>query len=681
MRSIKSSQLFFGGLAIKVVLLFFFGSHYLRDLFIPFIDHAVQHPLANPWAQFTPEYFPYGSVLYALLFISKSIGFLIFGSAALGAAPISLAFIKLPLLIADVLLMWTLLQFTTQSIRPLLWAYWLNPALIFITYIHGQLDVVTTFFTLLALLLLARERIAWSAVAFAAATLCKFHSVVIFPFILVYLWKNDFEQIAIRKILTWGILWAALVVVGFLPALFAGNLLYVTFGSPQASLVFGTKIAVAPEKYFLIGVGLVVAILGRLCLSDRITARGLLFGAGIVFGTLLLITSPMPGWYYWVFPFLAIFYSTYYTNHRLVFRVLNVAFLLYFCLIEFAFPVSSPLWMSILFTLLQTTLAAALFEVWLLVISPEMPLQRSFKPLMIGIAGDSGVGKNKLGSTFADILGETNSVILEGDDYHKWERQSEQWELYTHINPRANHLPTLANHIMELMMGRFVLQPHYDHATGSFTLPKAIRPNKTIIIQGLHALFLRGMRNNLDLKIFIAADPLIQLAWKIKRDVKERGHAIEKVLDSIEKRSVDVATHIDPQRNVADWLIEYKVTGELTRDEVLAGAEPRWHVRFTLWNDAPWSEVIEALKATGACDVVVDEIPGDIDRVAITVHGNPNSAVIRHIAESIFMNIRHITRSRREPKWQGGLLGVCQLLTLSILQQKLINDSIYKTSN
>lgn len=681
MKSIKSTHIFLFGLALKCGLLFFFGSYYLRGLFIPFIDFAVQNPLSNPWSHFSPEHFPYGSVLYLLLFVPKFLAHLVFGEAALGQGPLSLAAMKLPLLALDTLLFWTLLQFSVKSLRPLLYMYWLNPVLIFITYIHGQLDVVTMCFTILGLLYLTGQRLEWSAVFMAAATLSKSHAIAIIPFIIVYLWKWDFAKYAIRDIAKWVLIWGGLTFAGFLPIVLADNLLYVTVGSPQASRIFGMQLAMGSGKALLFGIAVLFATLGRLCLSHRITPRGLVFGSGVLFGVLLLVTNPMPGWYYWVFPFLSLFYSTYHTNHRQIFWVLMASFLVYFGLSEMSFLNVPSLYQSIIFTVLQTSVAAALAEIWILVIQPEMPLQKIFKPLMIGIAGDSGVGKNTLSAILADILGESNSVILEGDDYHRWERAADEWEVYTHLNPRANHLPTLANHTLELMMGRFVMQRRYDHATGSFTTPQAISPNKTIIIQGLHALYLKDMREALDLKIFLSAEKMLQLAWKIKRDVNERRHTPEKIMDLMEKRSQDAAAHIAPQKNVADWHIEYRLSEPVTKADILKGKDPAWYVRFVVWNDAPWSLVTDALSKSGECEIDHEEIPGDIDRTAFSIKGEPRVETIERIAKSIFVNIRHITRSRREPRWRAGIAGVCQLMTLTLLQDKMLHDSIHKASS
>ena len=41
--------------------------------------------------------------------------------------------------------------------------------------------------------------------------------------------------------------------------------------------------------------------------------------------------------------------------------------------------------------------------------------------ILIGISGDSGVGKTTITSMIQEVMGQ-NCVVLNGDNYHKWER-------------------------------------------------------------------------------------------------------------------------------------------------------------------------------------------------------------------------------------------------------------------
>jgi len=57
---------------------------------------------------------------------------------------------------------------------------------------------------------------------------------------------------------------------------------------------------------------------------------------------------------------------------------------------------------------------------------------------VFAICGDSGSGKTTLGNLLKKYF--SNSILLECDRYHKWERNNENWENYTHLNPNANFI-------------------------------------------------------------------------------------------------------------------------------------------------------------------------------------------------------------------------------------------------
>src|SRR5205823_5351401 len=121
---------------------------------------------------------------------------------------------------------------------------------------------------------------------------------------------------------------------GFLPVLKADKVGYVTIASPQAMQFFSLHVPLGGSDVFYIGIALVGLVLARLVLSTRITDRGLVYGCGAIFCLLLFVTDPGPGWYYWAVPFLAIYYSTYFTNQPLLFGGLNAIYFLYFCVVS-----------------------------------------------------------------------------------------------------------------------------------------------------------------------------------------------------------------------------------------------------------------------------------------------------------------------------------------------------------
>lgn len=666
--SVLRSPLFWFGLLLRLMAFPFFGSHFTHALFMPFLDYATLHPWSNPWAALPPAYFPYGTALYSCLLLPKWLAYQLIGAYALGSRPISLALFKLPLLGFDLLVLGQLLKLVPNRHKQIYLFYWLNPVVIFVSYVHGQLDVASTALCLAALCTLASQRIKTSAVLMALATLSKAHVVVVVPLAIVFLWNQHFTRQASRQMAVWLGIYGPLTLAGFLPHLASATFGYVTTTSPQAFQVLAAQVDLGPDRLVYVGLAIVVGLLGRLCAATRLSATGLLLGAGTLFGALVAVTGAMPGWYLWCMPYVALFYATYVVAPRQLLFVFYGLYCAHFGVAEYFADGVPAGWYGATFTLLQTCLAGILVVMWVVAVRSEAPLRGRVGPLLIGIAGDSGAGKNVLSDVMSALFEPKATAVLEGDNYHKWERGHARWGDYTHLHPRANHLEEMAAHTQDLLSGRLIFAPHYDHGTGTFTAPREVYGRKLVIVQGLHTFYLRQMRRQLDLKIFLAPHPLVRLAWKVDRDVKQRGHALEKVLESLRKREHDAQTHINPQRILADWVIEVMPLTSITSDSVLAGDPFSTKTQHILWNDAPVSDLLGALRSDGACDVTLETVLGDINRVCLTVIGAPSSAVIEQIGGRIFPELRTLTRGAVPPRWQAGQQGINQLIALSLLQ-------------
>ncbi len=662
------SKIFWLGLVIRLVMMPLFDSHYMSELFIPFVDSTVSGPFVNPWEVNPPHFFPYGSVLFLLLYIPKQIGFFLFGSASLGSTGLSLFLMKLPLLAIDFLALVLLSHVAKARKTQIILFYWLNPIVIYVSYVHGQLDLVSTIFSLAAVLLLGQKRVTWSAVLLALATLSKFHVVILLPFFLVYLWNGLFAREAIKKMTLFISIWAGITVIGFLPLLLAHKFFYASTSSPEALRLFGAQLNLGNDQTVYLGVLLVLGVLGRLCISTRVTERGLFFGSGLILGTLLIATSSAAGWYIWVVPFFSVLFAVHQNLHKGLFASFVVFYLIYFLGGEMFEPTIVK---GFFFTVLQASTLGILTGMWTLVIRHEAVLRGRARPQLIGIAGDSASGKNYLSELLIDIFSPNNTISLEGDDYHKWERNHEQWERLTHLDPRANHLPEMSSHTSQLVRGLAVKQAQYDHDIGTFSAPREIKPHKTVILQGLHTFYLRDMRSRLDLKIFLAPNDMVRLGWKLARDVESRGHSPEKVLTSWERRQDDAMTHIGPQRQFADWIIEYLPVKESSREEVLSGKTSELIMRYVLWNDAPVFDLVSALSETTQCSILHNQVDVGIDRMIVEIRTGPTKETVEDIANRLFPNLRHITRAWYPPKWRGGFDGVTQLVTVALLQSQM----------
>ncbi|MBI1860395.1 MAG: hypothetical protein HYR96_05710 [Deltaproteobacteria bacterium] len=667
LKSLLPMRLFWLGLVVRIVCLPLFESHFLRDLFIPFVDRFITHPFENPWSQFPSNYFPYGPVLLLGISVFKWLGLHTLGNVALGSAPVGLTLIKLPVLLMDFFLFGLLYRLAGHQGRSLLKFYWLNPVVIYVNYVFGQLDVVSMAFCMASLYLLITGRTGWSASVFAAAALCKFHVILAVPVMMTFLWNSDFARPALKQILVWCGVAGTLVLAGFLST--HSDVRYITVGSPEALRTFAAYFDLGSAQKIYLGPMLVSLLLGYLSLTTRMTSRGLLFGVCCVFGVLLLTTSTVPSWYLWVLPFLSLYCALYHNAPRSLYWTFS-GLLVAYAVVVYQWGVTlPPIVQGVAFTIVQTTLLGLTLTVWWLVVRLEAIPERRSRPLFIGIAGDSGAGKDYFVGVLQDIFSPKNTSVIEGDDYHRWERGNRKWERFTHLDPHANDLGRLDTHADDLAKGLFVQAPHYDHNVGRFDEMREIKPSPFVLVQGLHTLYLKGLRENLGLRVFLAPDPMIQLSRKIRRDVTERGHKIESVLASLDRRRIDSERHIQPQRKFADWVIEFHPAKPVDNDEILAGFEPEIMAVHVVPNDVGTLGLVNALMARGI-DVTFESAVDGLDRARLSVRGELPKQLIRTVAYELFQDLRQRTRSRSEPQWRSGADGITQLIALCLLRRQ-----------
>ena len=173
----------------------------------------------------------------------------------------------------------------------------------------------------------------------------------------------------------------------------------------------------------------------------------------------------------------------------------------------------------------------------------------------IGVAGDSGSGKTTFTQGIRDIFGSSLVSTITLDDYHRLDREGRSREDLTALNPEANRLNLLEQHLIMLRRGVPIEKPVYNHTTGTFDLPVIFRPTKILILEGLHTLFTPTLRRNLDFTLFVDPAREVKYDWKLRRDMTKRGYSEEAVLNEIEKREPEFEQYILPQKDYADAVI------------------------------------------------------------------------------------------------------------------------------
>ena len=175
---------------------------------------------------------------------------------------------------------------------------------------------------------------------------------------------------------------------------------------------------------------------------------------------------------------------------------------------------------------------------------------------LIGVAGDSGSGKTTFTRAFRQIFGPELVCSFSMDDYHLLDREARAERGITPLHPDANNFSLFEEHISLLKHGQTILKPSYNHTTGTFDTPAPFSPKKIVIVEGLHPFSTLKMRRLFDFTCYVDPDEEVKYAWKIARDVGERGYSLDQVTAEIRARKPDYEAFVAIQKQYADAILK-----------------------------------------------------------------------------------------------------------------------------
>jgi len=158
----------------------------------------------------------------------------------------------------------------------------------------------------------------------------------------------------------------------------------------------------------------------------------------------------------------------------------------------------------------------------------------SKSPIIIGIAGGTGSGKTLLAKYLKEYVGDQNATILDQDSYYRDlsdltidERRKTNFDI-----PDAIDVGLLANHLRQLKSGNPINKPVYNFSSHTRKNTVTLVPtNKVIIFEGILVLCNEEVRELIDLKIYVDADPDIRLIRRLKRDILERNRRLDEIIE------------------------------------------------------------------------------------------------------------------------------------------------------
>ncbi len=547
-------------LLTRFTLLIIFSAAIQRDLFEPFLSHPNMNVI-DPWGSWTSsqgrtDAFPYGFVMY-LFFLPA-----VFVNRLLMVFSVSFDF---EILIVSTLLFIEFLMYKSMKVFELKtrdtwsWVAIFSPLALFITYVHGQIDIIPTTLMVLSTFYLFRNSWFKAGLLTGFAIAAKFSFVLVAPFFVLYFLANKSRRgssLAFIKGLTPGILLLGL------PAIFSQGYQEMVLSTPEVLNTLDAKVNIGISMLYLVPIAYLLVVLGfwGLNYTSIFTVVSYL---GAAFTVIALTQTSSVGWFYWGLPLLLLTLRLASNRTLSLFLLWQLSVSVYFLIKDtklstrfsgdFKFDYSRIEYLDgVLFTLNMVIGAVLVLKI----LQEGQKLGDVYslakKPLTINIAGDSGVGKDTLSNEIAGIFGDQEIALLLGDDYHLYERGESSWLATTHLSVDANDLEGMGRDFRKLVNGERVFVKHYDHGVGRFTLPRRIDSSQVVIVNGLHANMIPGSELA-DLKIFLSMEDDLRIQLKLERDLNQRKHGDESsIRNSIESRLPHYEKFILPQAGVSD---------------------------------------------------------------------------------------------------------------------------------
>ena len=179
--------------------------------------------------------------------------------------------------------------------------------------------------------------------------------------------------------------------------------------------------------------------------------------------------------------------------------------------------------------------------------------------LIIGIAGGTGSGKTTVVRKIIQSLPKDEVDVIPQDCYYNDNRHIplEERQKMNYDEPAAIEWSLLVKQLKELKAGKSIEMPTYDFITCS-RCPETVHvePREVVVVEGILVLTDPELRDMMDVKVFVDADPDDRLIRVIHRDCIERGRTAQMVIDryqSVLKPMHEL--HIEPSKRYADLIV------------------------------------------------------------------------------------------------------------------------------
>ncbi len=666
---LHSEPLFIIGLVFKLICIVLFLPVTHSQWFLPFLNNAVVSFSIDPWSDFLQHgnsevAFPYGIAMltgyFPLSFLGVNIDKL-FNIEFL----FPLLFTITSLLYDYLILIALSLLTRVTSNKLLLFLYWCSPLFLYITYFHGQLDVLPVMLLVWSICFIQWNRFKLSALFISLAISCKFSMLIALPLILIYIHRRrgfSFELLQFLAVILFSL--SFLIV----PFLFSSGFVEMVLNTPEALRLYTVSISYGPRLNVYIVPVIYLLALYLVWRLDRITQDLFILSTGIGFFSLLIFLPPAPGWFIWIIPFL-VYYQV--KSRKDIFGIafaFSLITLFYVSLYstgaEFLGPsVSVPEmntfflqlgksnhFRSLLFTALQSSALLLAIRMYSYGLKSNAFYQISRKPLIIELTGNASTLVKELLGSFQKLFGSNKVNIL--DTFQ--DNQS--------IDTKKSNSPFATNH--RLLVSQSIDTSRLLNSISQFsvTLPFNIdkfKSTNNFFSSAIVLAYRYGIlwRTKVDYLFLRTLDPIPHR--RIRELISFTLHLTQVSSDS---EFINISPPNSPQ-DLSFWLTP------INQSTI---SQPKFRLITFLPNGFIHDQLFRLLVAI--CAMHIDtEITPDKQWVKIIFEGEAQPADISQVSRLLVPQIDDFALF--DSYWLPGYSGIIQLISLACISEYLHNSN------
>lgn len=638
--------LFFVGLFLRLILIFFVTPLIHKEWFLPFLEGPITDITIDPYTTFIQKggdylSFPYGIVMYLFYKVPISIGYSL--DQLFGISYITKISLGLSSLLFDLGTLYGIAFIAKKySIKSLLLFYWCSPIVIYIVYWHGQLDILPICLLIWSISLMHIEKPIGSGILLGLAISAKYSMLISLPFILIYYLRNKrLTKQLYLNLIPFGMILISNILIYFISNGFGEMVIQ----SPETNKLFYVNVSYGSDLklYILPTVFLVlIYVFWRL---EKITLDLLFVSIGIGFFSVLILLPPSPGWFLWVIPFLC-FYQI---RSKGDFLFTAIPFYVFFITYNFLYSrgayinflevnLNNPIIeqmpnkfediRSIIFTGLQASGLIVSLKMYQFGIWRNNYYSGLRGKLAIGITGNDQKKVKNLVKTFPNILVNERLVNLTTDNYRKWEVNFANQNISKKNDILSFNLIEFSKDFFNVLNKRNIVNENNKYNKYREFNNREYKNSNIIFVTGHHCLVIKRIREKIPLKILFNT-------YKRKEFLEIKNNADKKIYD------LSFSLIREDSNKFNSNLYKYR------------------QLNITMANGFFHEQLVRNLIALSSLKVDLQQ-SDDLEKVSLSLSGDISGEDILLISKSMIVNSEDLIFYNS--KWSNGMQGLIELI-------------------